>query len=199
MYNYRFMSPTERELVVRRRRALHLPLHSPPHGVMGFTNQYFITAACYEHAPIIGTTPERLSQCEEQLLDVCREHGSRIYGWCVLPNHYHVLFSCPDVRIVARELGRFHGRSSFQWNLEDGTRGRKVWFRCFDREIRSERHFWATLNYIHHNPIHHGYVEKWQDWVWSSAEKFIESYGRDRVGEIWREYPILDYGKGWDI
>jgi len=199
MYNYRLMSPAQRERVVSNRRKLNLPLHSPPHGAMGFTNQYFITAACYEHAPIVGKTPERLAQCEEQMLAVCNEHASAIYGWCVLPNHYHVLISCHDVRAIARELGRFHGRSSFRWNKEDGTRGRKVWFRCFDREIRTERHFWSTLNYIHHNPIHHRYVLKWQDWVWSSAARFVESCGRDRAANIWRDYPILNYGKGWDI
>ena len=55
------------------------------------------------------------------------------------------------------------------------------------------------MNYIHHNPVHHGYVEKWQDWIWSSAAKFLESAGRERAAQIWRDYPILDYGKGWDI
>jgi len=24
--------------------------------------------------------------------------------------------------------------------------------------MRSEGHFWATLNYVHHNPVHHGYA-----------------------------------------
>src|ERR1700752_1816948 len=174
MYNYRSLSPAERERVVRQRRELNLPLHSPPHGGMGFTNQYFITAACYEHAPIVGKNHQRLSECEQQMLQACQEHAARIYGWCVLPNHYHVLVSCQDVATVIRDLGRFHGRSSFRWNTEDSARGRKVWFRCFDREMRSERHFWATLNYIHQNPIHHGYAEKWEDWIWSSASRFIE-------------------------
>jgi putative transposase len=58
--------------------------------------------------------------------------------------------------------------------------------------------FGATLNYIHHNPVHHGLVEKWQDWIWSSAVDFVESVGRERAAQIWKEHPILDYGKGWD-
>lgn len=73
-----------------------------------------------------------------------------------------------------------------------------MWYRCFDRAIRSERHFWASVNYIHHNPVHHGYVEKWQDWPWSSAAEFLDSVGRERAVRIWQEYPILDYGKTWD-
>jgi hypothetical protein len=29
-------------------------------------------------------------------------------------------------------MGKFHGRSSRQWNLEDDQVGRKVWYRSFD-------------------------------------------------------------------
>ena len=81
---------------------------------------------------------------------------------------------------------------------DDQTRGRKVWYRCFDREIRSERHFWASVNYIHHNPVHHGYVEKWEEWPWSSASEYLRQIGREEAVRIWQKYPILDYGKGWD-
>lgn len=199
MYDYRRMTSEERERVMQYRRLRNLPLHSPPHWAMGFSGQYLITAACFEHAPIIGQKAERLTECEETLLTVCQKYTSKVYAWCVLPNHYHVLVGSRRIKSLCRDLGHFHGRSSFAWNGEDGQRGRKVWFRCFDREIRSERHFWATLNYIHHNPIHHGYVSKWQDWIWSSAAKFLDSVGRDRAAQIWKDYPILDYGKGWDV
>jgi len=46
--------------------------------------------------------------------------------------------------------------------------------------------------------VHHGYVEKWQDWPWSSAARHIERVGHETAAKIWREYPILDYGKKWD-
>ena len=67
-----------------------------------------------------------------------------------------------------------------EWNLEEGFQGRTVWHRCADRGIRSESHYWATINYIHNNPVHHGYVERWTDWPFSSAGDFIEQIGRDR-------------------
>lgn len=199
MYDYRRMTAEERARVMEYRRLRNLPLHSPPHWSMGFSAQYLITAACFEHIPIIGQSSERLTECEEQILAACQQYASKVYAWSVLPNHYHILLGSRRIKSLCRELGRFNGRSSFEWNGQDETRGRKVWFRCFDREIRSERHFWATLNYIHHNPVHHGHVEKWQDWIWSSAAKFLDGVGRKRAAQIWRDYPILDYGKGWDI
>src|SRR6185503_11347460 len=198
MYDYRHMTESERSQAVEYRRARHQPWHAPSHGELGFTNQFFITSACYEHAPIIGKLPARIAECEEQLLSVCREYSLKTHAWCVLPNHYHVLVKTDQIKELCEELGRFHGRSSFIWNGEDEARGRQVWYRCFDREIRSERHFWASVNYIHHNPIHHGYAEKWEEWPWSSASEYLRQIGREEAVRIWQKYPILDYGKGWD-
>jgi hypothetical protein len=47
--------------------------------------------------------------------------------------------------------------------------------------------------------VYHGYVEHWQDWPWSSAAEFLEQVGREHAIEVWERYPILDYGKKWDI
>jgi putative transposase len=77
-------------------------------------------------------------------------------------------------------------------------RGRKVWFNCLETVIKSDRHFWASLNYVHHNPVHHCYAKQWQDWPFSSGGAFIAQCGRERVGDLWKEFPIGDYGKNWD-
>ena len=55
------------------------------------------------------------------------------------------------------------------------------------------------MNYIHHNPVKHGYVKQWSDWPFSSANDFLEEVGRDHAIELWQQYPILDYGKDWDV
>jgi putative transposase len=65
--------------------------------------------------------------------------------------------------------------------------------------MRSERHYFATLNYIHHNPVKHGYVTKWQDWPFSSGREYLEKIGVDEASRIWRGFPVLDYGKEWDV
>ncbi|MCA1607637.1 MAG: hypothetical protein LC775_19710, partial [Acidobacteria bacterium] len=64
---------------------------------------------------------------------------------------------------------------------------------------KSERHFRVSLNYIHHNPVHHGYVERWGDWVFSSASLYLQHVGREQAIESWKAYPILDYGMKWDV
>ncbi|MDP6507312.1 MAG: hypothetical protein QF886_27030, partial [Planctomycetota bacterium] len=104
-----------------------------------------------------------------------------------------------EVKALLTRLGQLHGRTSFQWNGEENQRGRKTWFRAVETVMKSERHFWVTFNYIHNNPVKHEYVEKWQDWPFSSANIWLEKLGRTRMRGIWREYPPLDYGEDWDV
>jgi putative transposase len=160
MYLWRQMNDREREYAQNVRRSRSFPKHSPPHFDFGGERQYLITtAACYEHLHIIGSSFERMTDCEEEVLAVCEKFSSEIYAWCVLPNHYHVLLKTSDIKMLRKELGLFHGRSSFKWNGKDNMRGRQVWHNCFERAMKSERHFYASLNYVLHNPVHHGYVE----------------------------------------
>ena len=199
MYDWRRMTDEERKQTLALRHSRKLPWHSPPHFDFEGTNCYLISAACYEHSHVIGRNAERITECEDETLKIYREFCRSLYAWCILPNHYHGLLKTQRVKALPHALGQFHGRSSCKWNAEDDKRGRKVWYNCFERRIKSERHFWATLNYVHHNPVYHGYVDRWQDWPWLSATEFLLQTGRTRALELWVMYPILDYGKKWDL
>jgi putative transposase len=91
-----------------------------------------------------------------------------------------------------------HGPAARHWNLEDDTLGRKVWYRFADRAIRSERHYYTTLNYIHYNPVKHGWAKSPYDWGESSVHWYLEHYGRECLRDLWTRYPVRDYGRGWD-
>lgn len=199
MYDYRRMTAKQQEEIVEERRRQRRPWHSPPHWEFEGERQFIISGACYDHVPVIGESPARMTECEATLLELCGQYATAMYAWCVLPNHYHLLVKTDCLKELRKEIGTFHGRSSFNWNGEDKRRGRQVWHNCFDRGIKSHRHFWASVNYIHHNPVHHGYVEKWQSWPWSSAAEFLEQVGHEKAIAIWQAYPILDYGKKWDF
>jgi len=198
MYDWRKMSERDRKQILDLRKARNLPWHSPPHLDFSLVKQYLVSSSCYEHVPVIGKNRERMTECESAVLEICNDFASRIYAWCILPNHYHVLIRTERIKEVRDNLGQFHGRSSFEWNGADNRRGRKVWYNCFERAMKSERHFWATLNYVHQNPVHHGYVSRWTDWPWSSARQYLAEVGTEEAKRIWLKYPILNYGKKWD-
>jgi putative transposase len=132
------------------------------------------------------------------LLAVLERAEATVSAWCVLPNHFHVLIEAPMIAKVLFELGRLHGTTSLAWNREEGQLGRKNFHGAVERTIRSDAHYMATMNYVHHNPVRHGYVEKWTDWPWSSAKAFLQRVGRDTAEVIWKDFPVLDYGAGWD-
>ncbi len=58
MYRWRGMNAEQREHVRKHRQEHRLPFHSPPH-YQSDCGLYLMTAACFDHKPIIGTSPER--------------------------------------------------------------------------------------------------------------------------------------------
>ena len=195
MYDYRKMTPEERAGAVAARQARGWPWHAPPH-LEGGIGWYMISAACYGHREILTSAP-RLSEFAAALLDCLEGLKAEVRGWVVLPNHYHIMLSTDLGQFRAR-IARLHNGKSTQWNREDGLPGRRVWFRFSDRQLRSEGHYYASLNYIHTNPVKHGYAEEAGLWPWSSVHEYVERVGRDGLAEWWKRYPVLDYGRGWD-
>ena len=196
MYAYRRMTSEERKQVLAQRKKRRLSWHAPPH-YGGETNIFLITAACFEHRPLLAS-PERLEDfCNALINGVSKYLGRSVIAWVVQPNHYHILVRS-DLDLLRPWIGRLHNGKSTQWNREDGLPKRKVWYRFADRRMRSDDHYYATLNYIHANPVKHGYVQKALDWPWSSLHDYLETFGREELSRWWRQYPVKDYGKGWD-
>jgi putative transposase len=196
-YLWRKPTPSQRNGLLAWRKLQRLPWHRPPHRASE-RSRYHVTAACYEHRPHIGHHAERMKGFCDTLLATLGIHSAQIHAWCVLPNHYHALIETREILEVLRELGRMHGRLSFKWNGEESQRGRQVWCGAAERYMRNDAHFGATMNYVHHNPVRHGYARRWQDWPFSSASEYLTAMGRRFVEEMWRTYPILDYREGWD-
>ena len=198
MYEWRKMTPEDRLEVMHFRSTHQRPWHSPPHFHSRETSLYLFTASCFNHAAIVGHSPDRMQAFEEALLETAEATCSKVFAWVVLPNHYHFLAETSDSMDALHQLGLLHGRTSHSWNGEEDRRGRQVWCNATKTAQKSESHFWASMNYVHHNPVKHGYVSRWQDWPFSSAHQYLDKVGEDTARRIWRDYPIQDYGKAWD-
>lgn len=196
MYEYRRATPEVRKELLEERQRKSWPWHAPPH----FANSehvYLLTAACFEHQPIMQSEMRRdewLSSLRVCVTDYCGD----LRGWVVLPNHYH-LVARVDLAVFAAKIARLHNGKSTQWNREDQTPGRKVWHRFSDRRIRNDRHDFAALNYMHANPVHHGLKERSAQWRWSSLGHYRQEVGDERLDEWGREYSIERFGLGWDL
>lgn len=195
MYDYRKLSPQQQAEIVQQRLAKGYPPHSPPHPIKN-QEYYLLTASCYEHKNRLNS-----SQRRQQLLNLLFEnftiHQIEIIAWVILLNHYHLLSKNINFNCLSEQLRLIHGRLARQWNLEDNLSG-KVWHSFSDRAIRSERHYYTTLNYIHYNPVKHSLVKSPYDWEESSVYWYLQEKGQEWLRSCWVEYPLRDYGKGWD-
>ena len=196
MYDYRRMTPEQREQVVETRRSRGYPLHKPPHQDLG-SGWYLITGATFEHRHLF-TQPSELTALQHRLLEAMTSACLPCAGWVVMPNHYHLLLQTGRMAEVGKVLGPVHGRSGHYANLRDQTPGRKVWYKYTDRKIRSERHYWTCLHYIIMNAVKHRFAQEMCDWPWSCSHELLQEYGQAWIDDLRREYPLRDFGKGWD-
>lgn len=197
MYKYRSMTPEEQKKVVEERWAKGVPIHKPPHFIES-GQLYLLTAACYEHKPIMQIG-ERRQQLQQTMLGLAPEFDLPIHAWVVLNNHYHLLAEVLCADTLSKFFQKLHGGLAFLWNGEDNARSRQVWFRYSDRHIRNERHYYTAINYLHYNPVKHGLVVSPYDHAESSVHSYLADFGREWLRDTWQKYPVLQFGEKWDI
>jgi REP element-mobilizing transposase RayT len=91
------------------------------------------------------------------------ERRYRIYAWCVMPNHVHVLFRILNNHSLAEILRSWKSYSAREANCILGRSG-QFWQReYYDHLVRSEEEFYRVVNYIAENPAKAG-LKSWK-WV----------------------------------
>jgi putative transposase len=102
------------------------------------------------------------------LAEQCRRHELRILGYCLMPNHVH-LIAVPDRSdSLACALGRAHNLYSRWFNARHHRSGH-LWQNRFYSAPLDRRHLLAALRYVDLNPVRAQLVGKALDYGWSSA------------------------------
>ncbi|MFC3908740.1 transposase [Legionella dresdenensis] len=113
---------------------------------------------------------------------VQRNHPFQIDAIVVLPEHCHLIMTLPvDDADYSRRLSLIKGTFSRQLKTHEPIslsrqkkRERGIWQRRFwEHMIRNLIDYENHVNYIHYNPVKHGYVSKPSDWQYSSIHRFI--------------------------
>ena len=167
------------------------PLHHPPHIYLDDT-WYFITSSIYQRHRLLQSV-EAKELVRDQLSELAREFKLQLAAWVILDNHYHILAKSHIGKELSRFIGRLHGRVSHDLNDRDNAHGRQVWHNFWDTCIRSDADYWIRFNYIHHNPVKHGYTRQMSDWVFSSYRFHLERKGVEWMMETFEKYPIVDF------
>ena len=165
--------------------------HHPPHVYLDNT-WYAITGSLYQRRRLLAHEGHK-DLVRDQLKAMVVEFKLQLAAWVILDNHYHVLTKSHVGAALPRFFGRLHGRTSFELNGRDRMRGRQVWHNYWDTGIRTEADYWTCFNYIHHNPVKHGYVSQTEDWPFSSYHYYLEHKGEEWLMDVFRRYPIVDF------
>jgi len=109
-------------------------------------------------------------------------HSFEIVAMVVLPDHLHAVWRLPegDGDYAKRWSLIKAGFSRALPNEEQisasrlSKRERAVWQRRYwEHQIRGDQDLQTHVDYIHHNPVKHGYVAKAVDWPYKSLHRYI--------------------------
>jgi putative transposase len=151
----------------------------------GAGDLHFITCSCYKRQPVLGTASRRdlfLTVLER----VRRSYRLVVIGYVVMPEHFHLLISEPQVGnpsvvMQALKLG-FARRVLAELARSPVSKGARpgapaanhVWqARFYDFNVYRERKRIEKLRYIHRNPVECGLVTEPDQWLWSSFRWYL--------------------------
>jgi putative transposase len=101
---------------------------------------------------------------------------------CVLPDHIHAIWALPEgdadfsTRWSLIKSGFSRGSDSKPRSASKvGKREKGIWQRRYwEHAIRDDADLERHVDYIHFNPIKHGYVTRVADWPHSSFHRYVE-------------------------
>jgi putative transposase len=174
-----------------------MPDHHPPHIYLDNT-WYIITSATFNHMPFLAREQAK-ALVRDTIKMLVLKFNITLRAWVVLNDHYHLLFKTHRGKDLSRFFGQLHGSTSRQVNWWDATAGRQLWHNYWDTCIRTEADLWTRFNYVHNNPVKHGYVQRLEDWPFSSYRYYMATKGAEWLQDCWLRYPVIDYLEGDDF
>jgi putative transposase len=170
---------------------------------------YFFTIVTYARLPIL-TTEESRGILHDAWLDVQGRFPFRTVAVCLLPEHLHCIWSLPEgdasYPLRWKEIKRLFtkaylarvgpGEERSESRLKKGEAA--IWQRRYwEHMIRDEQDLRRHEDYIHYNPLKHGFVQRVVDWPWSSFHRYVRMgyYERDWGGALEEEMKEMRCGE----
>src|ERR1035441_3100540 len=95
-----------------------------------------------------------------------------ILGYCLMPNHVHLVVVPEREASLQTALRNAHGRYATYLNARQATSGHVWQGRSYSCPL-GEDHLWAALRYTERNPVRAGMVGDAVDYPWSSARVHV--------------------------
>lgn len=162
---------------------------------------YFFTLVTHQRRKLFANA-DTVALLELAIARVCERHPFSVEAQVTMPDHIHAIWHLPQGdadystrwRLIKEAFSKGyvkrHGRPDV--GAARQARGEQaLWQRRFwEHLIRDDRDFHVHLDYIHLNPVHHGFVTAPRDWPhstfaqWVSKGVYEPAWGSDAKQEL---------------
>jgi len=112
-----------------------------------------------------------------------------IIAYCLIPNHFHLLVTIKDEeniqgslleknkenpdQLISKSFSNFFNSYTRSFNIVHHRAGRLFLYPFKRILVEDEDYFVCLINYIHRNPVHHGFTKNYGDWKYSSYNAYL--------------------------
>ncbi len=143
---------------------------------------YFITMVTQGRIPILV---DNIALLRDSFMRSMQRYDYRIDAIIILPDHLHMIIAPKHPEEYSKIIA--HIKHSFVYGLDESLKtkaklhlstssyNRKlsgIWQkRFYEHTIRDEKDWLEKMHYIQQNAVKHAYVDRWEDWQYSSFTK----------------------------
>ena len=150
---------------------------------------YFITCTVVQWMPLFTRKPYLDILLDS--LQFCRQHKAlKVHAYVILDNHLHLVVAGERLTAIIQDVKSYTAKriialleqeqktwalNQFQYYKQSAKTKSdyQVWQEGFHpQQIVSEEMLHQKIDYLHHNPVRIGVVERPEDWVYSSARDY---------------------------
>ncbi|MCQ8130831.1 REP-associated tyrosine transposase [Methylomonas rivi] len=154
---------------------------------------YFFTVNLLERQRTLLT--DHIDLLRDAVRRVKRLYPFHIDAWVVLPDHMHMVLTLPpdtdDFPVRLRLMKLLFAKGLPRTERLSATRRKRrergVWQRRYwEHTVIDELDYVRHIDYVHVNPLKHGYVERVRDWPYSTFHRYVlnEILPLDWCGDI---------------
>ncbi len=133
---------------------------------------YFFTLVTYQRLPVFSHEPN-ISILRDAFQLEQQRRPFTIEAAVILPDHLHCIWQLPEHDVDYP--GRWREIKKHVTKNVRSYQDEKVWQRRYwEHAIRDERDWRNHMDYIHYNPVKHGYASSAAEWRWSSFSRWVE-------------------------
>ena len=163
---------------------------------------YFVTCSIVDWLPLFS-----IREIAEVVLKSLSFHQENrklsLFAYVIMENHIHLIAQSTELQKNMRTFKSYTARQIIDILKTNGHRFylnklRKlklshhsdsmfqVWQEGYHpKQLVGEKMIKQKINYIHHNPVNRGYVNKPEHWRYSSAQNYIGNDGLLTISRIW--------------